>query len=185
MVRWSRLFADLDSQVDALLGAELGSEVAERTRIEVSRLRLVDRLRTVEGHPIEARCAGVGPVRGRLDRVGADWLLLSDPPGGETLVPLGAVLAVSGLGRWSALPGAEGRVARTLSLRHVLRGVARDRSPVRMVLTDGVPLAGTVDRVGFDFLELAEHPPGEPRRPGSVLRVRTVPFGGVAVVRSG
>lgn len=183
-MRWSRLFADLDSQVDAMLGAELGSEVAERTRIEVAQLRLVDRLRTAAGHPIAAHCAGAGPVGGRLDRVGADWLLLSDPSGSESLVPLGAVLAVSGLGRWSAPPGAEGRVAHELGLRHVLRGIARDRSQVRIVLTDGAALAGTVDRVGFDFLELAEHPSGEPRRPGSVLRVRTVPFAGIGVVRS-
>lgn len=184
-MRWSRLFADLDSQVDSLLDAEMDVEVAERTRIEVSRLRIADRLRTAEGHPIEAHCAGVGPVRGRLDRIGTDWLLLCDPPAGETLVPLAAVLAVSGLGRRSAAPGSTGHVAGALGLRHVLRGVARDRSPVRMVLTDGVPLAGTVDRVGFDFLELAEHPSGEPRRAGAVIRVRTVPYAGIGVVRSG
>ena len=178
-MRWSRLFADLDSQVDAVLDGQLEAEVAERTRMEVARLRIVDRLRAAEGHPIEAHCAGAGLVHGRLDRVGADWLLLCGPPAGETLVRLGAVLAVTGLGRTSAPPGAEGRIARALGLRHALSGLARDRCPVRVVLTDGVQLAGTVDRVGADFLELAEHAPGEPRRATSVLRVRTVPFAGI------
>ena len=182
-MRWARLFADLESQLDALAGAEADAEVGERTRVEISRLRLVDRLRAAEGHPLEARCAGAGPVRGRLDRVGADWILLAEAPDREALLPLASVLAVTGLGRWSAAPGSEGTVAARLGLRSALRGIVRDRAPVHLALIDGSTVAGTVDRVGADFVELAEHAPGEPRRAASVRTVRTVPLHGLGVLR--
>ena len=182
-MRWSRLFADLESQADALVGAELEAELAERTRLETARLRLVDRLRAAEGHPIEARCAGAGPVHGRLDRVGADWLLLAETPEREALLPLASVLTIAGLGRWSGAPAGEGTVAARLGLRSALRGIARDRAPVQVVLADGSTVAGTVDRVGADFLELAEHAPGEPRRAAAVMRVRTVPLPGIGALR--
>lgn len=179
-MRWSQLFADLESQADALAAAELDGEVAERTRIETGRLTLVDRLRAAHGHPVELRCAGVGRLAGRLDRIGPDWLLVAERAGSEILVPFRSVLSVVGLGRRSVLPGP---AAVALGLRSVLRGVARDRAPVRVVLSDGVPVDGTVDRVGADYLEVAEHPAGEPRRAGAVIRVRTVPFSGLGAVR--
>lgn len=178
--RWSHLFGDLESQVEALADAEELGEIAERTRIETGRLGLVDRLRPAEGHVINVRCAGAGMVRGRLDRVGADWLLLTEPAGAEALIPVASLVAVTGLGRWSA---AGGQLDRRLGLRSALRELVRDRAPVRILLVDGGSVAGTIDRVGLDFLELAEHPAGEPRRSSSVLRVWTLPLHGVGVVR--
>src|SRR6266550_4315951 len=77
-MRWERLFADLEAQADAVAANEFDTEVAERTRIEVGKLRLVDRLRPAAGHPVQVSCKGAGLVGGRLDRVGADWLLLVD-----------------------------------------------------------------------------------------------------------
>jgi hypothetical protein len=182
-MRWDRLFDDLDSQADALAGTELDAEVTERTRIEVTRLGVVDRLRAAVDHPVEVRCVGAGSVHGRLAGVGADWLLVAEPFGREALVPLASVLAIRGLGRWSEVPGTEGRVAGRLGLRQALRGIARDRAAVQLLLTDGTPAAGTVDRVGADFLEVAEHPIGEPRRPSSVIRVTTVPLSALGVLR--
>lgn len=181
-MRWSQLFADLESQADALADAEVEGEVAERTRMEVGRLGLVDRLRAAEGHRLELRCAGAGVLGGRLDRVGPDWLLVAEGSA-EVLVPLRSVLSVTGLGRWSAPPGSSGRVAGAVGLRSAVRRLARDRAPVRVLLADGTPVTGTVDRVGVDFVELAEHPAGEPRRAGSVIRVRTIPLRGIGVVR--
>lgn len=179
--RWSRLFGDLESQLEALADAEEWGEIAERTRIETGRLGLVDRLRPAEGHVITVRCAGAGVLRGRLDRVGADWLLLIESGGVEALIPLAQVVAVTGLGRWSAAAG--GELDRRLGLRSALRELVRDRAPVRILLVDGGSVAGTVDRVGRDCLELAEHPAGEPRRAGAVQRVWTLPLHGVGVVR--
>lgn len=181
--RWSQLFGDLEAQAEALVSAEEQGEVAERTRIETGRLGLLDRLRAAEGHPVGVRCVGAGALEGRLDRVGPDWLLIAEPAGAEVLVPLSSLLGITGLSRWSAPPGGEGKVAGKLGLRSALRGLARDRAGVRILLADGGDVAGTVDRVGADFLELAEHPLGEPRRASSVVRVWTVPLGRVGVLR--
>ena len=180
-MRWTYLFADLEAQAAGLADAELDGEVAERSRIEAGRLTLVARLRGSLGHPVALRCAGAGPCSGRLDQVGADWLLVAEESGAEMLVPLRSLLCVGGLGRHSAMPVPAPRVE--LGLRVVLRGVARDRAPVRLVLTDGTPVDGTIDRVGADYLEVAEHPAGEPRRPGRVRGVRTVPLPAVGLLR--
>ena len=184
-MRWLQFFADLESQADALAAAELDAEVAERTRIEVSALGLADRLRAGEGRPVGVDCGAAGILHGRLGGGGEDWLLLTDPSGRETVVALGAVQAVSGLLRSSATPAsaAAARIGSALGLRHALRALARDRAAIRLVRIDGTTLAGTVDRVGRDFLELAEHPLGEPRRPDLVSRVWTVPLAVVALVR--
>jgi hypothetical protein len=179
--RWPRFFGDLESQVESLAGAEEQGEIAERTRIETGRLGLADRLRPAEGHVLEVRCVGLGMLRGRLERVGGDWLLLTEPSGVESLIPAASVIGVTGLGRWSTVAG--GEVDRRLGLRSALRALARDRATIRVLLVDGGSITGTVDRVGFDFLELAEHPVGEPRRASSVLRVWTLPLHGIGVVR--
>lgn len=184
-MRWAALFRDFEAQWDEMAAAELGAEVAERSRIELARLRLVDRLRPAIGQPVSLRSSGAGLVQGRLSAVGPDWLLLSEAGGREALVPAGALLWVGGLGARSAEPGSEGQVAARLDLRHALRGVARDRAAVSVVLLDASTVSGTLDRVGADFIELAEHPPGEPRRAGAVRTVRTVPLSAVGLVRSG
>jgi hypothetical protein len=178
-MRWTRLLADLESQMDALVSAEIDGEIAERTRIETSAVHLTDRLRAGENHPIQVRCVGVGVVRGTLAEAAEEWLLLVEDGGREVLVPLRSVVTVAGWGRAVASPGGAVR----LGLRHALRGIARDRSPVAVHLTDGSVVAGTVDRVGADFVDLAEHPAGEPRRPSAVRRQLAVPITAIAVVR--
>jgi hypothetical protein len=183
-VRWQRLFADLEAQAEALAAAEFEAEVAERTRIEVGKLRLVDRLRPTTGHPVQVSCLGAGLVCGRLDQVGSDWLLVAEDPGREVLLCLHAVTSLLGLGALSATPGSEGRVRSRLDLRHAVRGIVRDRAPVRVVLVDGTAFGGTLDRVGADFVELAEHPLGVPRRPTAVCQVRTVPLAALAAIRA-
>jgi hypothetical protein len=74
-------------------------------------------------------------------------------------------------------------VAGRLGLRSVLRGIARDRSAVRIELVDGTTVDATIDRVGADFVEVAVHPAGEPRRRADVRDVEVIPFGAVAAVR--
>lgn len=183
-MRWQRLFDDLEAQAEAHDAAEFEAEVSERSRYEIGQVRLADRLRAAVGHPVDVCCRGAGPVSGRLARVGADWLLLEEQPDRQVLVACAAVTSVGGLGALSAAPGSEGKVGARLDLRRALRGVARDRSAVQALLVDGSAVVGTVDRVGADFVELAEHPQREPRRAGAVRGVRTVPLAAVAVVRT-
>lgn len=187
-MRWDDLFADLELQWEATEAAELTAEVADRTRREAAYLRMLDRLRPAVG--AEVRCllrGGPGPgalsITGRISALGVDWLLLGETGSTEVLVPQSSLLAVRGLTVVSAQPGHEGALGARLDLRHVLRGLVRDRSVCTVTLVGGTALTGTLLRVGADFLELAEHPLGEFVRRADVRSGWTVPFAGLAFIR--
>lgn len=184
-MRWESLFDDLEAQVDAEHAAEFSAEVTDRTRRELALVRLVDRLRPARGHSVSVRIWGFGVVEGAVARVGADWLLLAESGGREALVPSSAIVSIGGLGALSAAPNSEGEVAARIGFGHALRAIARDRSAVTVSYVDGATTTGTLDRVGADFIEVAEHPPAEARRPAAVRAVRTVPFTALAIVRLG
>ena len=182
-MRWQELFDDLEAQAAAADRASYEDEVRDRTRREAGLVRTVDRLRGALGSPLVVTVLGAGTVLGGLLDAGEDWLLLEERPGRDLLVPLSAVVAVGGLGRRTAPE--QDQVGRRLDLRWALRGLARDRSAVQVVLRDGSSLTGTLDRVGADHVELAEHAPGELRRAAAVSGVRLLPLGGLALLRPG
>ena len=183
-MRWEQLFADLEAQAGAYEAAAEQAEEPSRARVEYGRLLLADRMRGSVGQQLTLSCRGTGELSGRLVDVGVDWLLLVDGRQRELLVASGAVSAVAGLGALTAPAAVEGEVARRLDLRRALRALARDRATVSCLLDDGVALSGTVDRVGADFLELAEHPLDAPRRRSAVTGVRAVPLRAVVAVRT-
>ena len=170
-VRWEWLFSDLEAQAEADDRASFEAEVGDLVRAEQGAIRLRDRLRAHVGCDLALHLRRGGTVEGGLLDVGADWVLLRGVAA-DVLLPLAAVVAVSGLSR-SAL-GDEARPARALRLSVVLRGLAADRAPVAVELAGGLTLTGTVDRVGADHLDLAVHALDEPRRQGSVTGVRTL-----------
>lgn len=178
-MRWELLFADLEAYAEAAERAAFDADVADRGRAERAVLTLADRLRGHLGGELAFRLLTGDRVRGLLVDVGGDWVLLDD--GGSVVLPLGAVAGVDGLSR-SASP-ATGVLARTVRIGVVLRRLARDRVPVRLTLLDGTALTGTVDRVGADHLDLAQHPTDEARRAGSVRGVVVLRLGAVAQVR--
>jgi hypothetical protein len=182
-VRWRELFDDLEAQYEAVRDAELAAEVTDRTRRELALVRLFDRIRPALGQLAAVRVSGLGVVEGRLISAGPDWLLMAEVAGREVLIVTHAVLSIGGLGAQSAAAGSEGKVGARLTLAFALRGIVRDRTPVTLAYVDGSTSTGTLDRVGADFIELAEHPPGEARRHDAVRTVRTVPFTGLALVR--
>jgi hypothetical protein len=182
-MRWQQLFADLQAEFDEAAAAEERAQLPSRARAEAGAVRLADRLGGALGAQVSLRCRGAGEVAGRLEELGPDWALVTDDNGREALVALPAVVAVSGLVRSTAAAAPESPLRTALDLRRALRGLARDRSTVAVVLDDGAVLTGTVDRVGADFVELAEHAPDEFRRAGAVRAVRAVALAGVAVVR--
>jgi len=181
-MRWDRLFDDLEAQLEAADQAALVAEVADRTRRETATIRLVDRLRGAVDAPVRLHLQGGALVQGRVSRVGPEWVLVEEAGGVEHVVRLAAVTGVYGLP--AAVGGPASKVEARLGIGHVVRGVARDRLPVAVSLIDATTVTGTVDRVGGDYLELAEHPLGEPRRAGEVRAVRLIPFGGFTAIRS-
>jgi hypothetical protein len=178
------LFADLEGQLAAAAQADLAAEVAELVRAEWAEVALSDRLRPLVGATLRVSVTGAGTLQGRLCDLGAGWLLLAEPARqAETLVSTAAVQWVEGLSRHTAPAHGVEAVTRRLGLGHVLRGIARDRSPVLLVVRDGQAVTGTLDRVGADFVEVAVHPIDEPRRAGQVQTVRAVPWSALAAVR--
>ncbi len=182
-MRWEQLFADLEAQLAAAEDADFDVEVADRVRSEVARLAVADRLRAARGLPLRLDLLGGTAVSGVLAVIGPDWLLVYEYSGGEALVLLSALAAVRGLPRIGAQPATRGRVAARIGLAHSLRQLARDRLPVVLTLVDGTSVAGTVDRVGADHVEVAEHPGADVRRSREVSSLRLVPTAVLACVR--
>lgn len=182
-MRWKALFDDLEAQADAVARGELDAEVRDRVRRETSLLRLSDRLAAAVGSPLVLHVAGAGAVHARLLDSGVDWLLVEEAGGHEVLVPALAVLSVGGVGPRAQAPDSGGEVGKRLDLRWALRGLARDRAGLALVLRDGSAVGGTLDRVGLDFVELAEHGTGEARRAGAVLGLRLVPLEALSLLR--
>ena len=183
-MRWQQLFADLQAQFEEEAAAPERAEAASRARAEIGALGLGDRLRGAVGMRLSLTCGAAGQVSGTLVHTGPDWLLLEDDLGRDVLVAISAVRAVAGLGRRTAAPEDAGPVRARMDLRRALRGLARDRAVVQVVLDDGAALAGTLDRIGADYAELAEHPVDTPRRAEAVQGVRAVVLSAVALVRT-
>lgn len=182
-VRWDELFADLEAQFEAEEEALRSSEVSDRTRREVARLGLLDRLRGALGTELRVVVDGAGVVTGRLVDLGCDWLLLRDGGSREAFVRISAVLTVRGLTAQSLVAEPHGPVVNRLDIRYVLRALAQNRSAVVFVLVDGTRLPGTVGRVGADFVEFAEHS-ADYRAPadGRHATHAAVPLGALAMV---
>ncbi len=181
-MRWDGLFADLEGQFAAEERRELDSEVAERTRRERALVDLGSRLAATSGSGVALSLDGGSRVEGTVQDLGADWVLLRARLSTDVLVPLGAVVTVSGLaGRSEEL-----RSARRFGLGYALRALSRDRATVGATLrgAEGVGAIGTIDAVGADHLDLAEHPEGELRRRQNVRRVLTIPFAALVSIES-
>ena len=175
------MFADLEAQYDAAGADALASEIADRSRREAALVVIADRLRAATG-PVALALIGHPPIAGAVAGVGADWVLLADGQV-EVLVVSAAILWVRGLPVQAEAEGST--VAARLDLGFVLRGIARDRAHVTALLVDGSVAAGTIDRVGRDFVDLAEHGGDEPRRVDAVRSVRAVAFSALAAIRRG
>ncbi|MDX6308968.1 MAG: hypothetical protein QOI06_2014 [Nocardioidaceae bacterium] len=179
-MRWSELFDDLEARADSLVRAERETEVADRTRAEIGRLVLLNRLRSGVGRELSLRVLGCGAVIGTLERVGTDWLLLTCPQ--EIVVPVAAVATVVDLPWESVSPEGVGAVTSRLTLASAMRALAVDRARVVVVLRDGTSFSGTPDRVGGDFLDIAVHQGDSAPRAAAVTMRATVAYEAISKV---
>ncbi len=197
-MRWDDLFDDLESQLEHELGAEEVDLLAEEERLRLGRLTLRERLLTMvrpgDGHADELR---VGLRDGTIvslsvGSLGRDWLVgeLRGPRRGSCLMPLAAIASVlptpDQLARsLTTDPASDSGAALSgrLGLGFVLRDLCRRRASLEISTVSVGRLHGTLDRVGRDHVDLAEHEPGIPRRTAAVTRIRMVPLGELLLLR--
>lgn len=166
---------DLEQQADGLYAAERDAELADRSRSAYQEVALAARLMASLEHDVVVHVTGVGPVRGRLDRVAQGWCLLSASHQ-EWVVPFGAIGAVEGTSD-RAVPEVAWSPLTRLGLGSALRRLADagERCVVRR--TDGATHDGLLRRVGHDFVEVLE---GE----ADGGRLTLVAFSALAAVQS-
>lgn len=185
-MRWDRLLADIEAAELARERAEMLGEAAERSRLETARVRLQSRLEAACGAQITVEIDGPHRAIGAIEAVGNGWFVLVG--GAQSwVIPTGHVLWIGDLPRHAAPPpeGGAKRIFESLGLQHVLRGIAADRSFVQIGLGAADAVAGTIDRVGADFIDVAVHATGEPRRAREVRGQRTVRLDAISYLRRG
>jgi hypothetical protein len=94
--------------------------------------------------------------------------VLRTADGAEHLIRYGAAVSIALLAEPPPLRPTPAAASRRYQLALALRELARRREPVRALLADGTSCDGTIEAVGSDYLEIAEHHLGEARRRGAV-----------------
>lgn len=149
---------DLEAQAESAYDFERVLEVADRGRAEYARVSLMTRLMAALGEHLPVEIAGVGVLRGTLERVGRDWLLLRGGLGtrpNDWIIPVSAVVAVD-VDSPRSVPEVAWSPLQSLSWGSVLRRVADAGSRCVIHHRDGSQRIGTVRRVGADFLEFGD-----------------------------
>jgi hypothetical protein len=167
------LFDDLEGEAGALAAAERGAEHADRSRAEYQSVSLASRLMASVGTEVQLGVAGVGTLAGTVERVAADWLLLSSGKH-DWVVNADAVLTVQRASVRS-IPEVAWSPLTRLGLGSALRRIAEAGERCLLHLSDGTRHEGTLRRVGQDFCELVE---------GDERRMVLVAFSGLAAAQS-
>jgi hypothetical protein len=205
-MRWDDLFDDLEGQLEQELSAEDVHVRAEEERLRIGRLGLRDRLAVLARQSTPAGSGGTGAVDTvdvvltdgsaialRLTSAGKDWIagdvVAGSPLRAGAIIPVTAIAAVTMTPAASALSlraepsgGPSANLEARLGLPFVLRDLCRRRIAVDLV-TSWTRLHGTIDRVGRDHLDLAEHDADAPRRDGAVRRIRSIASAAIVIVR--
>lgn len=147
---------DLEAHAETLHHLERAAEVADRSRAEYQAVLLEARLMSSVGHDVVLGLRGVGPVRGRLERVGDRWCQVVAAPARWTVLNA-ALLWAQGLSE-RAVPRVAWSRIDTVGLGSPLRRAADDHLEATLHLVDGTSLQGVLGRVGGDFLELDDGP---------------------------
>lgn len=212
IVRWDNLFDDLEGQLEHELNAEDLELRAEEERLRLGRLSLRHRLMSLGGGGSPHGAGGVVRVvltsgetlTLRPKTFGRDWLAAeilarqavlpgASPPGvpapgdAQCVLPIAAIAGVilqsSEVRASLAAPAEpESGVVDRIGLAFVLRDLARRRTFVEVHTTGGL-LAGTIDRVGRDHIDLAVHERGTPRRTSEVRHYRILPLAAIQLLR--
>jgi hypothetical protein len=191
-MRWDELFADLEGQLEAGIGAEERDREAEEERLRVGRLTIRDRIAAIAASTSPALVVQLvtgESIAIRARTFGRDWVacdLADSRDGAQAVLPLAAIAALlpaPGQIAASTAPVAPaGTLTDRLGVHFVLRDLCRRRRHV-VVVTPRGSFAGTFDRVGRDHADLAVHAEGEWRRSSAVRQLRVIALSDVVLVR--
>ncbi len=186
-MRWDHLFDDLSAQLEHELRAEQADLEQEEERLRLGRLPLRDRLVALRRSSGADGVVALRLVTGdlltvRLVTVGRDWLagaVDGAARSAQAAVPFAAVdalLLTPAQAADSLVPVAEAsELGARLGIAFLLRDLCRRRATLTIRTRTG-EATGTIDRVGRDHVDLAEHELDQPRRTGAVARVRVIPL---------
>jgi hypothetical protein len=126
--------------------------------------------------------AGARAFRGSVVASYPEFLVLRAADGAEHLIHYSPAVSVALPAEPPTLRPAPPAAARRYQFALALRELARRREPVSVDLADGTRCDGTIEAVGSDYLEIAEHDLGEARRRAAVRARRFVGFTAVVAV---
>jgi hypothetical protein len=175
-----RVFDQLEAEFEAGLRREAEQETVAALRAQVGATAMWERLARRTGADGVVR-AGRRLVRGAVLASYPDFFVLQGSDGAQHLVRFEATSIALPAEQGPPQP-APGAAVRRYAFGLALRELARRREPVRLELTDGTAIDGTVEAVGSDYLEMAEHDIGEARRETAVRARRFAAFTAVAFV---
>jgi hypothetical protein len=176
-----RVFEELEAEFEAGLRREADQETAAALRAEIGETVLWEQLARRTGAQAVAH-AGTRRFRGVVVASYPEFLVLHDGDGTEHLIRYGPATSVALPAEPTTLQPAPAGAARRNRLSLALRELARRREPVRLELVDGGRVDGTIEAVGSDYLEIAEHDPGEARRKRAVKARRFLSLTAIAAV---
>jgi hypothetical protein len=126
--------------------------------------------------------AGTRAFRGTVVASYPEFLVLRAADGAERLIRYGAATSITLPAEPPPLRPTPAASRRHYQFGLALRELARRREPIRVLLADGTSCDGTIEAVGSDYLEIAEHDLGEARRRGAVRARRFIGFAAVVAV---
>jgi hypothetical protein len=196
-MRWNNLFDDLESRLDSELTTEQLELDAEKERLRLARLTIRGRIAALGNRggpdsPLKMTLVTGRSLVVRPTLLGRDWLVgdILDESAGSVrcVVPLRGIIALT-LDRGEVIDSvrpledadSDERFSGRLGIGFVLRDLCRRRLAVDISLASG-RFHGTIDRVGSDHLDLAEHDVDSPRREALVNNYRIVPLDQLVLV---
>jgi hypothetical protein len=176
-----RVFDELEAEFDAGLRREAEQEAVAAVRAELGSTVLWEQLARRIGSDAVV-LAGARTFRGATVASYPEFLVLRADDGAEHLIRYGPAVSVALPAEPPTLRPTPNPAARRHQFALALRELARRREPVRVELTGGSSCDGTIEAVGSDYLEVAEHDLGEARRRLAVRARRFVGFAAVVAV---
>ena len=176
-----RVFDDLEAAFEAGLRREAEQETMAAVRAELGSTVLWEQLARRMDSEVVA-FAGPRALRGSVAASYPEFLVLQADDGGEHLIRYGPAVSFALPAEPPVLRPTPGPAVRRHQFALALRELARRREPVRVLLGDASSCDGTIEAVGSDYLEIAEHDLGEARRRGAVRARRFVGFAAVVAV---